>query len=214
MLSFQWDCRVERVHPKNLDGQVPHCLNMLNKLHTFFFGKIPHETFEFRKTHTITPNPVVPLSWLSHTKKSYSVFQEFIPVHFVSAKKYHRRVSSKYQKLKKSKDHKKRWKNNGRQESQKKHQHFFYFFFHSSHLRHGQTRKDRIDVRYMTGGLVDHHAILCFPERPGELVLGAKIRPRYLFHIKSTLCRYFCSVLYGISFLFLFFSLSIYVYLQ
>ena len=192
---------------------MPHCLNMLNKLHTFFFGKIPHETFEFRKTHTITPNPVVPLSWLSHTKKSYSVFQEFIPVHFVSAKKYHRRVSSKYQKLKNQKIIKKGGKTMEDRRA-KKNINTFFIFFHSSHLRPGQTRKDRIDVRYMTGGLVDHHAILCFPERPGELVLGAKIRPRYLFHIKSTLCRYFCSVLYGISFLFLFFSLSIYVYLQ
>ena len=128
MLSFQWDCRVERVHPKNLDGQVPHCLNMLNKLHTFFFGKIPHETFEFRKTHTITPNPVVPLSWLSHTKKSYSVFQEFIPVHFVSAKKYHRRVSSKYQKLKNQKIIKKGGKTMEDRRAKKNINTFFIFF--------------------------------------------------------------------------------------
>jgi len=60
-----------------------------------------------------------------------------------------KKSTPKYQKLKKPKYHPKRIKTKDIKKN-------IINTFKQLHLRLGQTRKDRIDVRYMTGGLVDH----------------------------------------------------------
>ena len=81
--------------------------------------------------------------------------------------------------MKKSKYHPKRDKN-------KRYQKNIINTFKQLHLRLGQTRKDSIDVRYMTGGLVDHLREKCQSKWVGALLENRK----YLLYIRLVYIYY------------------------
>ena len=128
---------------------------------------------EFSKTQTVaspkttkTTRWVGPLSWLWHIQKSYSNISKSKKT---ALKKKHTKIS----KIEKNKISSKRIKTKDIKKN-------IINTFKQLHLRLGQTRKDRIDVRYMTGGLVDHLREKCQTKWVGALLENRK----YLLYMK------------------------------